>query len=197
MQNFPPFVHRQGPRSRAPGGGGAALNRCLPRFVRRHVPRRRARVSSSVIRSTATTCSPVGGIEDDHALSAAPGNPNAIDRAADQLAAIGDEHDLVAILDRHGRDELAISLIDGHRDNAFAAASGDPVFVGRRPLAIAIRGDGQDDLLGGRHFRVTVGAEIRRGGRFLASRPLRPPAPRPAFPCRPRASHRRPPRGAS
>src|SRR5207237_1039554 len=40
------------------------------------------------------------GREHDHTLRRAAGYADAVDRAADELAAIGDEHDLVAFLDR-------------------------------------------------------------------------------------------------
>src|SRR6202047_2669006 len=114
---------------------------------------------------------PLGGvgIEDDDSLGAASGNPNAIDRTADQLAAVCHQHDLVAILDRHRGNELAVSLVDRHRDDAFAAASGDAIFEGRCPLAVAIRGNGQNDLFGSGHFRIAVRSEVRRHRRFLNS----------------------------
>src|SRR5262249_54251409 len=41
-----------------------------------------------------------GGIEYDDALSRAAGDPDAFDWAADQLALVGDQHDLVGLLDR-------------------------------------------------------------------------------------------------
>jgi hypothetical protein len=69
------------------------------------------------------------GVEYDHALRAASGNPNVIDRAADQSASVCHEHDLVAVVDRHCGNELAVSLIDRHGDDTFAAAAGDAVFV--------------------------------------------------------------------
>ena len=51
----------------------------------------------------------LGRIEDDDALRAAAGDADALDRAADHLAAIGDEHDFVAVLDRHGGDERPVA----------------------------------------------------------------------------------------
>jgi hypothetical protein len=42
----------------------------------------------------------VSGIEHDHALRRTPGDANARHRRADQLALVGDQHDLVGFLDR-------------------------------------------------------------------------------------------------
>ena len=42
----------------------------------------------------------LGGIEHDDALRRAAGDADVLDRAADQLALVGDQHDLVAVL--HG-----------------------------------------------------------------------------------------------
>jgi hypothetical protein len=41
-----------------------------------------------------------GGVEHDDALGRAAGNPDALDRTADQLALVGHQHDLVGVLDR-------------------------------------------------------------------------------------------------
>src|SRR5690348_15228323 len=61
----------------------------------------------------------LGGAEERHALRAAAGDADVVDRHADDLAAIGDQHDLVAVLDREGGDELAVPLVDRHGDDAF------------------------------------------------------------------------------
>jgi len=42
----------------------------------------------------------LGGVEHDHALGRAAGDADALDRAADQLALVGDQHDLVGVLYR-------------------------------------------------------------------------------------------------
>src|SRR5712671_6792260 len=52
------------------------------------------------------------GIEHDHALGRAPGNADAFDARADELAAVGDQHELIAILDRERGDQLAGFLPD-------------------------------------------------------------------------------------
>src|SRR6266852_1540389 len=41
-----------------------------------------------------------GGVEHDDALGGAAGDPDALDRTADQLTLVGHQHDLVGILDR-------------------------------------------------------------------------------------------------
>ena len=64
----------------------------------------------------------LSGIKDDDALRAAAGDADALDRTANHLATIGDQHDPVGFFDRHGGHELAVALVHGHRDDAFAAA---------------------------------------------------------------------------
>src|SRR5262249_5316008 len=78
------------------------------------------------------------GIEHDHPLRRAAHDADAFHRNADQLTPVGDEHDLVAFLYWEGADQLAVPLVHGHSDDAFAAASGDAVLVGRRALAVAV-----------------------------------------------------------
>src|SRR5260221_367509 len=78
----------------------------------------------------------LGGVEHDHALRRAAGDADAVDRAADELALVGDEHDLIRVLDREGADDLAVLLADRHRNDAFAAAAGDAVLEGRGALAV-------------------------------------------------------------
>src|SRR4030042_1619441 len=69
------------------------------------------------------------GREYDHPLGRAPRDADVLDRHADQLTAIGDEHDLVGLLDGEGADQFAVPLVDDHGDDAFAAAARDAVFV--------------------------------------------------------------------
>src|SRR5215510_9427993 len=82
------------------------------------------------------------GIEHDHPLGRAPGDADAFDARADELAAVGHQHELVPVLDRERRDQLAgflpdraVALAHIHGDNAFSAGAGDAVFVGRGALA--------------------------------------------------------------
>src|SRR5664279_1448430 len=112
----------------------------------------------------------VGGIEHDHALRRAPGDADAGDRRADQLAGVGDQHDLVALLDREGADDLAGLLGQRHGDDAFAAAAGGPVFIRRRALAVAALRQRQHELLGRRQFDVALRTEFDRPYRLLALR---------------------------
>src|SRR5262245_30808519 len=77
-------------------------------------------------------------VEDAHALGGAANDRDAVYGAADHLAAIGDEHDLIRIFDRERGDQLAVALIDDHPDDAFAAAAGHPVFIGAGAFAVAI-----------------------------------------------------------
>ncbi len=64
------------------------------------------------MRSTETTLLIVGGVEHDHALRRAAGDADAVDRRADELAAVGDQHELVGLFHRERRDELADLLLD-------------------------------------------------------------------------------------
>src|SRR5712691_3368047 len=78
-----------------------------------------------------------GGVEHDHALRGAPGDADAFDAGADELAAVGDQHELVVVLDRERGDQLAgllpdaaVALAHVHGDDAFAAAASDAILVG-------------------------------------------------------------------
>src|SRR5581483_6320211 len=118
-----------------------------------------------------------GGIEHDHALRRATGDTDPAHLGANELAGVGDKHDLVGFLDREGRDEPAdllldlfralLSFPDIHRDDAFAAAAGDPVLVGRGALAVAALRNGQNKLLGRRHLDITLLAKLDRAVRLL------------------------------
>src|ERR1700721_3134080 len=50
--------------------------------------------------------------EDNDPLGRAAGNADAVDRTADQLPAVGHQHDLVAFLDREGRHQPAVAFGD-------------------------------------------------------------------------------------
>src|SRR5688500_8182630 len=76
----------------------------------------------------------IGGVEDDDALGGAPGLADVMDRAADELAAIGHQHDLILFVDREGGDQRPVAVIHRHRHDAFAAAIGDAVLVARGAL---------------------------------------------------------------
>src|SRR5262249_26693680 len=110
------------------------------------------------------------GVEHDHALGGAAGDADALDAGADQLPAVGDQHDLVGILDRERGDQLAglaadrtVALAHVHGDDTFAATAGDPVLVGRGTLAVAALRHRQHELLGRRHLHVALLAELDHG----------------------------------
>src|ERR1700691_3835416 len=109
----------------------------------------------------------LGGVEHDDALGGAAVNADAVDRAADELPAVGDQHDLVALLDRERADQPPVLLGDRHGDDAFAAAVGSAVLVGRRALAETLFGNRQHELFGGGQFRIAGLAELDRAGRLF------------------------------
>src|SRR5262249_4886377 len=106
----------------------------------------------------------LGGIEHDHPLRRAAHDADAFDRDADQLAAIRDEHELIAFLHREGANQLAVPLIDRHGDDAFAAAPGDAVFVRAGPLAVAVLRYREHELL----VRAELGVALRAEHDLLA-----------------------------
>ena len=55
-----------------------------------------------------------------------------------------------------------VPLVDRHRDDALAAAPRGPVLEGGRPLAVAVLGDGEHELLGRAHLGVALLAERAR-----------------------------------
>src|SRR4029077_21132811 len=111
----------------------------------------------------------LGGIEHDDALGRTAGNADVLDRTADQLALVGHQYDLVAILDRERCHQFAVALVHRHRDDAFAAAAGGAVFERGRALAIDVLADGQHELLGRRHLDNALLAELARAGLALAA----------------------------
>ncbi len=60
--------------------------------------------------------------ENDDAGRAAPGNPDVVYRATDDLALIGDEHDLVAMLEPEDGDDGVAALAQIHVVDALPAA---------------------------------------------------------------------------
>src|SRR5277367_980032 len=80
-----------------------------------------------------------------HAACSASRDANAGDRAADQSATIGDQHDLLALLDRECRDHLS-ALGEVHELHALTAAAGNTVLVGGSALAEAGRGHGEHEF---------------------------------------------------
>src|SRR5258708_29363680 len=93
-------------------------------------------------------------IDDAHAARGASRDANSVHRTADQRTTIGHQHDLVAVLHREGRHDLAASR-HVHQLDALAAAAGHSIFVGRGALAEARRGGGEHELLLGLQFGAT------------------------------------------
>src|SRR5262249_8227166 len=83
------------------------------------------------------------------ALGLAPGDADVAHVGADELAAVGDQHDLVARRDRERRHDVAVPRRHVDVGDARAAAAGGAVLVGRAALAEALLGDREEGLLGG------------------------------------------------
>src|SRR5262249_24058618 len=104
----------------------------------------------------------------------AAGDADPLDAGADQLAAIGDQHELVLVLDRERGDELAgflpdaaVALAHVHRNDAFSATTSDAVLERRGALAVTAFGNREHELLGRRHFHVALLAKRDRVRGFL------------------------------
>src|SRR4029079_11176478 len=104
----------------------------------------------------------LGGIEHDDALGGAAGNAHALARTTDQLPLVGHQHYLVGLFDRERGHQLAVAVVDRHRDDAFAAAAGGAVFVGRGALAVAVDRHRQHHLLLRRHLGIALLGELER-----------------------------------
>src|SRR5262249_52687402 len=107
------------------------------------------------------------GLEYAHALRVAAGNAHVVHRHADELAGVGDQHDLVALLDGKRRNERAVARVDDHGADTFAAAAGDAVVVGRGPLAETAIGYGEHELLVRGELGVALWGELNRLGAFF------------------------------
>ena len=114
----------------------------------------------------------LGGAEDGDARGVAADHADLADRRADQLALVGDQQDLVELLDREGGRKAPALLGEVLRQQALAASAGAPELIGRGTLAEALRGDRQDDFLSraqsgdalaGQGFFPDVLVIVRRG----------------------------------
>src|SRR5687768_3792767 len=72
-------------------------------------------------------------VDDAHAARGTSRDANSVHRTADQGAAVRHQHDLVAVGDTDRGDDPA-AVRQPHQLDALAAASGDPVLVGRGAL---------------------------------------------------------------
>src|SRR5690606_20920609 len=110
----------------------------------------------------------LGRHEPDTHGGAAGGPQVLVDRAAHDLAALGDGEDLVPVLHDEGADEAAALLVgQRHGLDAHAAAALDAVVGDRRPLGEPAVGDGEDVLTAyaeGRRRRGRVDRAARLGG---------------------------------
>src|SRR5262245_52358689 len=79
----------------------------------------------------------LGAAEDGDTLRGAAGDADIGDGTADHLSLIGDEHDLVRVLDRKKPHDIAVSLRGVDRDDTLPAPAGDAVFISRAALAEA------------------------------------------------------------
>src|SRR3546814_14946282 len=84
--------------------------------------------------------------EERDAAGGAAGDADVVDRAADQLAGVGHQHDLVAERHREGGHHAGLAPA-GTRQvevaDALPAAAGQAVLIGRGSLAVAVVGDGE------------------------------------------------------
>ncbi len=100
-------------------------------------------------------------------MGIAAGNTNVMDRGADQAAGVRDQHDVVVLLNWGRGNHWAVTVGGLDIDDALAAPSRYPVFIGRCTLAIAVFGDGEDILFGCRHG---LGLFRRAGQGFTGAR---------------------------
>src|SRR6185503_1800946 len=81
--------------------------------------------------------------DEAHALRVAADGRDAVDGHADQLAAVGDQHQVVVVGDQAQPDHLAVALGGRGGDDALAAAVLGRVVGRRRALAVALLAHGQ------------------------------------------------------
>ena len=101
----------------------------------------------------------LGDAEQGDAARGAAGDTDLADVGADELAGIGDEHDLVPVGDREGGDDGIVGRPQVDVGDALAAAAGDPVLEGRAAFAEAAGGDRENELLAGLHVAVARGVD--------------------------------------
>src|SRR5207249_9259433 len=114
------------------------------------------------------------GVEHDDAPGLTALDADLRDTDTDQLAAVGDQHELIGFLYREGSDQPADARTNGaalvavvHCDNALSAAPGGTILVRRGSLAEPPFGDRQHELLRRGHFHIALFAELDGAGRAL------------------------------
>src|SRR5207248_999416 len=85
--------------------------------------------------------------EDRHTLGVAAHDADVADRGANHLALVGDQHQRLALVRGEARDDATVALRGIDVGDALAAAVGAAILIGRRALAIAVLGEGEDELL--------------------------------------------------
>uniref|UniRef100_A0A0N5A0B3 Glutamate synthase large subunit n=1 Tax=Parastrongyloides trichosuri TaxID=131310 RepID=A0A0N5A0B3_PARTI len=104
----------------------------------------------------------LAGAEDGHALAGAADDADLADRCADHLAAVGDQHEVVRLLDREGGGQTrARAAAQAVGRQPLPAPPGAAILIGRGPLAEAGFRDRQNELLGRAQFGDTL---HRQGG---------------------------------
>src|SRR5262249_49190015 len=98
------------------------------------------------------------GLEYAHALGVATGDAHIVHRHADELASVGDQHDLVALFHGKRSHQRAVALVHDHGDNAFATTAGDAVVVGGGSFPESAIRYGEHELLA----RGELGVPLRR-----------------------------------
>src|SRR3546814_1143079 len=96
-------------------------------------------------------CSSDLDVEQAHARGTAADNTQAVEPHADELCLVGDEHQLMRPRRRETGDDRAVAADIVDVGDALATAAGPAIFISRRQLAIAIGGDGEEELLAPRH----------------------------------------------
>src|SRR5438067_12771 len=80
-----------------------------------------------------------------NALRRAPGLPDLGGFETNDLAVLGDNHQVALLLDGENRNHRSDARRGLHVDDALAAARREPVILQWRALAVAVLGDGQDE----------------------------------------------------
>ena len=93
-------------------------------------------------------------------MRVAASDPDIVHRAADQLPAVGHQHNLISFFDRERGDEAAVAVVDGHRPDALAAAARGSELIRRRALAEALGRDRQYELFAALHLGELFRAQI-------------------------------------
>src|SRR6185437_11196890 len=106
--------------------------------------------------------------EHSHTTAAPPPDADIVDRNADELPEIGDQHDLVVVIDREDRDRRTLSTARIVVLAALRAAAGDRIIIGRAALAEAFLGEYEHKFLARGKILVLLFADLRDNAFVLA-----------------------------